>query len=175
MSRLFERIYPSELIDKCITAFSEEESNRVEVRIVKKKLAKDLKVEFDTENVATNARDFGPEGLMGIVSLGNGLTFWGMCAGGDWEHPVFWIVYWDGRRLRAYVPKEGNPWNTDTKQAYGNDGVKDVKNAKKRWPEECQDLTEDNVDGWFDFDSGKILNDILSRIQPKKMNAAKKG
>ena len=38
---------------------------------------------------------------------------------------MFFIIYWDGKKLRAYVPTDGNPWNTDTKEAYGNDEEKD--------------------------------------------------
>lgn len=170
MSRFFAEISSVDLRNKCIDATNEdEEANYVDVRVLKDKLAKDMKVDFDTENTSFGASDrVGPNGLMGLVSLGNGFTFWGMCAGGDWEHPVYWIVYWDGKKLRAYVPTNGNPWNTDTKQAFGNNDAMDLKNAKKRWPEEFKNSTEEDMDGAFDFDSGLILNDILERIEAKK-------
>jgi hypothetical protein len=170
MSRFFVNITVADLWCKCYDSFGKgEEGNRyIDFYIIKEKLGKDLKVEFDLENTALSHNDFGPEGLVGLVSLGNGLTFWGMCAGGDWEHPVYWIVYWDGKKLRAYIPTEGNLWNTDTKQAFGNDDVKDLKNAKKRWPEEFKDVLEEDITDQFDFDSGMILNDILNRIKLKK-------
>jgi hypothetical protein len=89
----------------------------LEIPEVKKDLKK---VDFDFENHCEGPGDFGPQRLMGLCTLNNGLTFWGQCAGGDWEHPVFFILYCDGPNIRAYVPKEGNPWNKRTKSAYGN-------------------------------------------------------
>lgn len=125
---------------------------------------KDLKVEFDRENTAAGQADgMGPEGLMGHVSLGNGLEFWGLCAGGDWEFPVYFIVYWDGRKLRGYVPTAGNPWNTTTKRAYGNDVETDLKDALKRGYADPGDTDFDAHD--CDFEPGKILDDILGRIK----------
>lgn len=88
--------------------------------MLRDRLDDDLKVSFDFENFYDSERDgVGPEGLMGPRTLG-GLTFWGMCAGGDWEHPVYFILYWDGKKVRAYVPARGNPWNRRAKAAIGN-------------------------------------------------------
>ena len=79
------------------------------------KFKKDIsKVHFDFENV---------EG-MGIHTLSNGLTYYAFTAGGDWEQPIYIILYWDGKSFRGYIPTEGNPWNTATNCAYGNDGEK---------------------------------------------------
>lgn len=129
------------------------------------KLGRDIKVRFDLENVAYDERDFGPKSVIGYHSE-NGLTWCGFAAGGDWEHPVFFMVYWDGKKLRGYVPTDGNPWNTSTKRAYGNDDVKDLKNAKKRWPDLFADAEEiDSCD--FDFDEQAIKADFMARIQPK--------
>lgn len=128
------------------------------------KLGRDIKVNFDLENF-----DWGEaEGLMGLQTLDNGLTFWGMCAGGDWEQPVFFIVYWDGKKLRGYVPTDGNTWNTTTKQAYGNDEAADIKDVKKRWRklfpgDDLDDLTPDDLEYKPDF----IEKDIVERILPK--------
>lgn len=133
------------------------------VRDVFYKVKKDIKVDFDLENVADTDFDFGPEGLMGYRTEPNGLTYCGMAAGGDWEHPVYWLVYWDGRSLRGYVPTDGNPWNTDTKRAYGNDEVADGINAHKRWPELYDGSPNDDVGG---FDPDAIRKDILARIKP---------
>ncbi len=75
--------------------------------------------------------------------------------------PIFFIIYWDGKALRGYIPLDGNPWNTTTKQAYGNNNEDDLDDAKTRYP---------GFDGdWqsIDFDSEKIIEDILKRIQPK--------
>lgn len=136
------------------------------------KLGKDIKVEFDLENVAYNSDDFGPKSLLGYHTE-NGLTWCGFAAGGDWEHPVFFMVYWDGKKLRGYVPTDGNPWNSITKQAYGNDEEKDLQDAKKRWPETYADA--DEVEGHdFDFDEKAMLADIMARITPAGGAPAKK-
>lgn len=40
---------------------------------------------------------------------------------GDWEYPINAVVYFDGKRLRAYTPSYGNFVNLKTKAAFGND------------------------------------------------------
>lgn len=139
---------------------SNEEEEYLDPQTLLDHLGKDIKVQFDLENFY-GFGDRSHKGLHGYHTLDNGLAFCGMTSGGDWEHPVFFIVYWDGKKLRGYVPTEGNPWNTDTKQAYGNDEEADLKNARKRWPDCPEDL-----DGWFDFDWKAIEKDIRERIRP---------
>lgn len=143
-------------------------------------LRKDVKVRFDGENFDAE-RGFSNSGehLSGFHTLDNGLTFLGCESGGDWEHPVFFVVYWDGKKIRAYVPTDGNPWNTDTKEAYGNNHGLDFRNAVKRYPEmysglleeleaEAEDLDDDDPpsivrdDVGFEWD--KIKADIKGRI-----------
>jgi hypothetical protein len=64
----------------------------VEYRRLTPIIEKDLdKVIFDTENISDDGE---PKDLLG----------------GDWESPVFFCIYWDGRKLRAYVPEKGNLW-----------------------------------------------------------------
>ena len=133
--------------------------------LINNAIASDIKVSFDLENVASSASEFGPKPLMGYHTEANGLTYLGMCAGGDWEHPVFFMIYWDGKKLRGYVPTEGNPWNTTSKCAYGNDEEADLKNAKKRWPDKFAESEEVSSDD-FDFDPALIRNDIMNRILP---------
>jgi len=74
------------------------------------------------------------EPLLGLHTLSSGLTFLGIMAGGDWERPIFFIIYYDDE-LRAYVPEDGNVWNTDTNEAYGNDNKKDAEDVEKRFPD----------------------------------------
>lgn len=135
---------------------------------LKEALGSDLKVSFDFENFSAD-KEQEADSLMGYQTLPNGLTFCGMWAGGDWELPVFFIVYWDGKRLRGYVPTDGNNWNTATKKAYGNDEEADFKNAKKRWPDiydmDEEDFSADCMDNEFDFQA--IKEEILDRIQSK--------
>lgn len=57
-----------------------------------------------------------------IYTLENGLTYCLCCAGGDWEEPVYFIVYIDNKnKLRAYVPSKGNTYNLKYKCAYGSE------------------------------------------------------
>lgn len=79
------------------------------------------KVEFDTENSSSSAKDH-PElkDILGFHELAHGLSVYGILEGGDWEVPIIVVIYWDGKNLRGYVPKNGNPWNYKTKAAFGN-------------------------------------------------------
>lgn len=58
--------------------------------------------------------------------MDNGFTFLGVTAGGDWEEPVFFIIYFDGKGLRGYIPENGNTYNKITKTAFGSEGESDV-------------------------------------------------
>lgn len=83
----------------------------------------DLDIGFDFENytcVKGMCSDNGGK-LVGLESIKD-FSFVGCLAGGDWELPVFFIVYYDDKeKLRAYVPKEGNVYNKENMIAYGND------------------------------------------------------
>jgi len=82
---------------------------------------KDLsKVHFDCENFNSSPVGSRYDKIMGYHTLYNGLTFLGCSAGGDWEWPVFFIIYFDGKKLRAYIPKDGNICNYKAKYAIGN-------------------------------------------------------
>lgn len=86
-----------------------------------KKLSKDLsKVEFDTENYD----------LLHFETIGDFTFRWGH-AGGDWEYPVHFIIYYDGKDIRGYIPKNGNTWCWTTKQAFGNNTPKEIEFLNK--------------------------------------------
>lgn len=142
MPRYFVPIEPEELEEKACSLMGEDGP-----RVFWKELAK---VSFDFENAYTDSLDrVGPEPLMGLRRLGDeGLTIWGMCAGGDWEAPVYFCLYWDGKKVRAYVPTEGNPYNRKTKKAWGNG-------------------EEEEADDAPPFDPEALKQDILSRLRPK--------
>ena len=169
MSRRYAKITVEELKAKIAKVCGDEG-----IRPLLEHLGKDIKVKFDTENF-TDSGDFRLKPLLGYRSDPSGLTYYGAAAGGDWEHPVYCVVYWDGKRLRGYVPTDGNPWNTDTKEAYGNDEAADLKNARKRWPEVFKDADEvEPCD--FRFDAELIKADFLSRVtslQPDVSGKAK--
>lgn len=47
--------------------------------------------------------------------------------GGDWEIPVFGIIYFDGKNFMCYVPEDGNCFNKKRMEAWGNnDGDKEI-------------------------------------------------
>lgn len=75
---------------------------------------KDIKVNFDYENFETYYH-MSDTGVPYIV----------VRAGGDWQLPVYCMIYWDGSNLRGYVPTKGNLFNRITKNAIGEDELDD--------------------------------------------------
>ncbi len=150
------------------------------------KIGKDIeKVNFDFENC-----EYGPvpdlddslTGLRATYVQGGYLSFIGVTAGGDWEFPVFFIIYLDQDRktFRGYIPKDGNVWNWDTKQAIGNDEDKDSDFLKKWLKKNNPDaysyaVDSGNENGLIDWESwveymqhnGLMKRDIASRIEVK--------
>jgi hypothetical protein len=172
MSRYFEKITIDELRSK-IEPLLNQIVNRHGWRSMTPQIEKDLKVKFDCENVETSGWKDEQKKVLDYQTLPNGLTFFGLCCGGDWEMPVVWIIYWDGKKLRAYVPTKGNPWNHTTHQAFGNDSDADLKDAKKQWPDyfagfPLGDEEFDVEDCPDHVNYVEILKDIENRILPRK-------
>lgn len=134
------------------------------------KAVKDLqKVNFDFENFSNShlderiGEDIAFLGYRALYIGCNDMPFIGCRASGDWEYPVYFIIYLEpnGKTFRCYVPKDGNTWNYDTKQAFGNDEEADLKFAKKH----LKDITEfnpDDSDVFLDF--YKMVSEIRSRF-----------
>ena len=114
------------------------------------------KINFDLENLMTAPRDLPDHPLIGVQTLDNGFTFVGCHCGGDWELPVFAIVYWDGKTFRGYVPEDGNTFNPKTRTAYGSEDDDEDRD---------EDLIE-NPDS-IKLDKDKIIMDIKQRIVAK--------
>lgn len=76
------------------------------------------KINFNLENIIDDDNEICP--YVGFHTLDTGLTFLGLECGGDWEWPVFAIIYHDGKKLRGYVPSKGNAYHRETKSAYGS-------------------------------------------------------
>jgi hypothetical protein len=156
---------------------------------------KDLsKVNFDMENCYCD-QDPGISGgssfrkIQGFHTLPNGLSFLGVCAGGDWEHALLYILYWDGTKLRGYIPTDGNTWNTKTKMAYGN-GAESIKEPRdyrdvkacakyeKRVLEVDDSEIRERFGKKYDFNSvrpdlDKIQADIMDHIRFAKGRSVK--
>ena len=136
-------------------------------------LVKDFKVDFDVENI-----DFScfPEGdsFLGVRCLDYKsvqLPFAICRASGDWQFPIYFVVYISpADKFRAYIPKNGNTYNFDTKTAFGEDEESDNKFIKKwlkkNFPEEefNEDSTIDNyVELMEDFNN--MVLDIKLRLE----------
>jgi len=175
-NRKFVRISKKDLAEK-IAAINEDDSEidadngfSFDINALLYALNKDIKVRFDTENSdSDNGSHYG--NLVGFHTLDNGFSFLGFAAGGDWEAPVFFLIYWDGKKLRGYVPTKGNVFNTDTMQAFGNDGKADAKNLIKRslaTKEDFSDNESDDGEAYSEdapeFDWKEIEADIKERI-----------
>ncbi len=105
------------------------------------KIRKDLsKVDFDFENI-----DVGDDGFLsntGFRKLENGFTYLLCAAGGDWETPVGFIIYWDGKSLRGYIPTLGNTFNLKYKCAFGSE-----ENHADDYDEVCDEIFDE-----FEYD-----------------------
>jgi hypothetical protein len=108
---------------------------------------KDLKISFDWENTITlpdDVKHLRMEDVVGFHSIGD-LNFLGILAGGDWEIPVFFILYQDLKNnIRAYIPTRGNLFDITEKCAYEDD----------------ESIIDDK-----DYDSGLIKSDIIKRFE----------
>lgn len=89
---------------------------------VPKKLRDDLnEIEHDEENMDS----------IGDIQMANGIPYIQGCVGGDWESAIFFVLYWDGKQLRGYIPTKGNSFDRFRKIALGNDDAEDIKFLEK--------------------------------------------
>ena len=125
------------------------------------KIQKDIsKIQFDFENWDIGNADYNydkyPTDHQGFADypcgykvLKNGLPVLFVNAGGDWEYPICFCIYYDGKTLRAYIPTDGNVYNKKEKCAYGSECNEEI---------DTDEITEEcNHDA--------IENDIINRIQ----------
>lgn len=119
------------------------------------KVIKDLsKVKFDLENFGCSDEDdfLNASDILGFKVLSNGMPYLGCNAGGDWEHPLYFIIYWDGTSLRGYIPKDGNTYNTKYNTAFGSEEENGANES----------TCVSDID--LDVDVDKITRDIIARI-----------
>ena len=153
---------------ECKNAIDFLKKNELQTGQLTKQIEVDLKkVNFNEENLEWEEGEgySGTGPITGFHTLPNGLTYLGISAGGDWEIPLFYILYFDGTKLRGYIPTDGNHWNTDTMTAYGSEddaGVDDGDeasdtNVKNRFGVNTKDELKD-------MDPDKIIEDITCHI-----------
>lgn len=156
MPRFYTPIPLQQLVDK-IEQINDSEGYSHNIRKFTPQVEKDFKkVNVDIENVYDypSSSNRPIKKIIGYCLIDD-FAFYGFYCGGDWENPVFHIIYWDGKKLRGYIPDDGNPWNRKTKYAYGN--------AAYNSPDAEAD--EAGMDETFDVD--KIIADIKERIKRK--------
>lgn len=139
-------------------------SNMSQFLSVLPQVKKDIsKIQFDLENSFNEPEEWmGEENLVGFHELH--IPILGCMAGGDWEMPVFFIIYYDGKKFRGYVPACGNVYNRDTNEAIGNDEEADCIFLGNEIPGIEYDPEEMELDYRWDL----IKKDIVSRIEIKE-------
>lgn len=109
------------------------------------------KIDFSTENLTVSQ----------IKQTPDGIAYFEIIAGGDWETPLVCIIYFDGKKFRGYVPKDGNSYNHKEKSAFGNND-NDTEQAAKQFGFAFDD---DYVE--VDPNMDLIDIDINSRLEAK--------
>lgn len=135
------------------------------------------KIDFDLENFYADPRDSTEDWHLGFQQLNNGFTYVGVVAGGDWEFPVYAIIYHDGTTFRGYIPTKGNTYNTVTKSAFGSESNFEtdtetefdlIKKGLAVKGADVSNATESNIyelyEQYLVFDYVSIKNDIEERI-----------
>ena len=163
MPRYAEKISEQDLINKILEAHNNHPGHRPGMTpatnlddflhgfillTLSPQIEKDLaKISFDGENVCggTDCFTSPTPNIMEAHTTPSGVTFFGFLLGGDWEFPVYFIIYWDGKELRAYIPTDGQWYDVKGKCAYGS--------GEEEGPEDPL------------HDPQKLLNDITNRIQ----------
>lgn len=178
---LEDMLYELNIIDRASLIFDE---SCISLMVFKENstINKDLsKVCFNDENeVFTQNGAFtdNPNNLCGFHTLDNGFTFLGGMAGGDWEKPVFFIIYWDGQKLRGYIPAYGNTYNANLNTAFGSEedsdkfekylkiyGISEYSHYEDMIECYCRyNAYQYQKNGEIDVDWTRIEEDVKSRI-----------
>ena len=116
----------------------------------------DIDAQFDVENFGVNS----------VNTISNGKTYllaWGC---GDWELEVYFALYWDGEQIRGYLPIEGNPFNTETKLAFGNqEDNEDVLYLRKLYPDKSFTRTYEDDEDDEDDDRELDIDSVRKQLQ----------
>lgn len=132
-------------------------------------IKKDFKgIKFDWENYD----------IVGDVRTTKGIPYQLFNAHGDWEIPVYFMVYYDGKKIRVYVPTVGNTWRQDLKQALGNvyKAQKDIKSDDEYVYDELlkdklidkQDKVPGGIAEHIVANKDLMIKDFSNRLEVKK-------
>lgn len=111
------------------------------------------KIDFSTENLDVIGEKVTPQGVPYLL----------ISTGGDWEAPLLATIYFDGKKLRGYIPKDGNSYNHQEKAAFGNNDS-DQAACVKQFGDKY-DKEEAFLD--VDPDGAAAEKDIHARIEAK--------
>lgn len=172
MTRVSDKITKKELWKRFLSIDRDKHACLPMIRDIVPK--EDWDVKFDWENYEFEpSKEFEFEdNFLGIKEI-EGRVFIGCFAGGDWEYPVYFLIYLQDDIWRAYVPKAGNTFNYDIMQAFGNEDEKDLEFFKKVFPREFQYMDQEeydpqNGDGELLHDLSKMHRDIIANIAVKE-------
>lgn len=93
-----------------------------------------------------------------------GINYVSFGYGGDWEQPAMAFIYWDGSRLRGYLPLKGNLINTVNKSAFGN-GYDQTPNSDDVYCLKEFGKTYDDVYDQLNINFSACLEDFSSRVE----------
>lgn len=110
----------------------------------------------ETENV--------PNHLLGYHTLENGFTFYGMYGTNDCVWPVYFILYYDGEKIRGYVPQKGNQFCLETKEAWGQECSFFDSYEES---EEFEETLMKKLENYTYFNYEEIKENILQKIKVK--------
>lgn len=148
--RFTDKISPNEL-------FSRFKKDEVYINFRKLIPKEDFDIKFDLENLDYHSPIY--DEITGAIELED-RVFIGFQSGGDWEYPVYLILYLQDNKWRVYIPKEGNLINKDTMRAFGSgeeeSGNTDLKYLQKIMPEEFADDEDDD----FEIDDCEMILNI---------------
>lgn len=117
------------------------------------KLQKDLsKVDIDFENFEIKEN---------IKMSEKGFPYLEGICGGDWQIPIKFYIYWDGKDLRGYIPTKGNTFNSKTKEAFSCESCNNDEDGYYIVKDVCPQLIkqyskQEIIDFMKDFDYTKI-------------------
>lgn len=123
-----------------------------------KMVSKDLsKISFGYDIV--DAINNNESQFLGLNVTENGMPFIGVSSCGDDEFPeIYFIIYFDGKNMRGYIPYYGNTYNPQTKAAFSAYNEDEDNQFLKPFGKDIDDLAE------LCADEAKLLFDINNRI-----------
>lgn len=127
--RYYSEISKELFLEKVKKLMNEDEYPYEMPTIIEKDLSK---VNFDFENYTSFEDTKGYSTYpVGYYEIEPNFHIFFVNFGGDWEYPICAIYYWGDKKLRAYIPKDGNAWNKKERCAYGSEYNNIARDDKK--------------------------------------------